>query len=173
MKLFARIATVNVTLDILLLMSDLVLPGSMCPTNLILAPNVRAAMVEGDLYNICGRIKEIDPNLFIVQLINDQRDCAFMIMEHCADGVDRMVYKTKELDARILHKCEYMRSVPFEHRFKMIEKEIDEEEQRRRDEESERLYEMVGEPMRAEFERCGFTGRRRVFMSGGSRKGRL
>lgn len=131
-------------------------------------------MVDGDLYHICERIKEVDPSLFIVQLVDDRHNCAYMIMEHCEDGVDRLVYKTKELDARVIEKCQYMKSVPFEHRFKVIEKEIDEAEADRKAKEAERFYELVGAPMREELQRCGFTETRgRVFMSGGSRKGRL
>ncbi len=113
-------------------------------------------MVEGDVYNICERIRDIDPRLFIVQLEGDDR-CAYAIMEHCDDGVDRMVYKATELDQRILKKLEYMRQVPFEQRLQAIEADIDREEAEQRERESEELFQKLGLPMQRQFAHDGFT----------------
>jgi len=137
-------------------MSKIVVPGSSAPSNLVLAEGVSAAMVEGDVYNICERIKEVDPSLFIIQLENDAKGCAYAIMERCEDGMDRLVYKTQELDQRIIEKCQYMKRVPFEHRAQMIMEQVDREEEERREKESEELYEKLGAPMRREFARTGF-----------------
>lgn len=113
-------------------------------------------MVEGDVYNICERIREIDPRLFIVQLESEDR-CAYAIMEHCEDGVDRLVYKAFELDQRILAKMEYIRKVPFEQRFAAIEAEIEKEEAEQKERESEELFQKLGLPMQHQFAHDGFT----------------
>lgn len=119
-------------------------------------------MVEGDVFDICNRIKEVDPNLFVIQLENDAKGCAYAIMEKCADGMDRLVYKTRELDQRIIDKCLYMRAVPFEQRAAQIEAEVDRQEQEERDRASEELYERLGGPMLSQFAHDGFIDGRNV-----------
>jgi hypothetical protein len=116
-------------------------------------------MVEGDLYDICHRIKEIDPNLFIVQLVDDAANCNFAIMEYCSDGMERLVFKTKELDQRILTRLQEMLAVPFEQRFAMIEAEIDREEEAEKERASEELYENMGRPMWKQLHDSGFIQR--------------
>lgn len=116
-------------------------------------------MVESDLYDICTRIAEIDPNLYILQLTDDGHGCSFAVMERCADGVHRLVSKHKELDQRILERMQYLRSVPFEQRFAELEKQIDKEEEERRAAESEEFYERMGGPMYSELARTGFIDR--------------
>ncbi len=137
-------------------------PGSSAPSNLVLAEGVRAAMVEGDVFNICERIKEVDPSLFIIQLENDAKGCAYAIMERCADGTDRLVYKTRELDQRIIDKCMYLKHVPFEHRAEKIMAEVDAEEELRKQEEAEQFYERLGGPMLSQFAHDGFIDSRNV-----------
>lgn len=144
---------------ILIGMSDLVIPGSAAPHNLHLADNVHAAMVEGDLYDVCNRIKEIDPSLFIVQLTDDANNCQFAVMEHCQDGMDRLVFKTQYLDQRILSKIQRMLEIPFEERFDAVCAEIDRQEAERREEESNEFYERMGGPMYSELARTGFIDR--------------
>lgn len=139
-------------------MSDLIIPGSASPANLHLKRDVRAVMVESDLYDICERIKEIDPSLYIVQLEEDDR-CAFAVMERCSDGIHRLVSKHKELDKRVLDKMLYLRAVPFEKRFNEIEAQVDKEEEDQRLKESEELYEKLGRPMLTQFAHDGFIDR--------------
>lgn len=141
-------------------MSGFVIPGSAAPNNLHFGPNVKATLVEQDVYNICERLQEVDPALFIIA-VEDDKDCAFVIMEHCADGTDRLVWKAKELDPRVVEKAERLRSIPFEHRFKAIEEQIDKDEAEQRELEHEELYEKLGAPMLRELERTNFIDRRR------------
>lgn len=140
-------------------MSDLVVPGSAAPPNLHLSDDVRAVMVEGDLYDICTRIAEIDPSLYILQLTDDAHNCQFAVMERCSDGVDRLVSKHQKLDQRILAKMMEFKAIPFEDRFDAICAEIDKEEEARREAESEEFYERMGGPMYSELARTGFIDR--------------
>jgi hypothetical protein len=80
-------------------------------------------VVDSDLYKIADRIKEIDPNLYIV--FHEKHPQPFTIMENCKDGVSRFVARYEELDQRILDDLRYMLSVPFDERLKRVEREID------------------------------------------------
>lgn len=80
------------------------------------------SIVDGDLYNIAQRIKEIDPNLMIV--FHDGHPEPFTIMENCADGVTRFVKRYAELDQRILDDLRYMLRVPFDERLKIADRQI-------------------------------------------------
>lgn len=113
-------------------------------------------MVEGDVFDICKRLEEVDPALYIIQLEGDKR-CEYAIMEHCADNVDRFVYKTPELDPRIIKKCEYMRAVPLEARLPAIEKELDDREDALKNDQMDELYENMGGPMLRQLRHDGFT----------------
>lgn len=139
-------------------MSNLQIPGSAAPNNLHFASDVRATIIDGDLYNICERIKEVDPRLFIVVLDKQDNDeYSFAIMEHCDDGWDRLVWRVKELDQRVLKKAEYLRKVPFERRLE----EAEAMEARMKAEEDEAsfndLYERLGRPMRRQLIHDGFV----------------
>lgn len=140
-------------------MSGFVIPGSAAPNNLHFGPNVKATLVEQDVYSICERLAEVDPALFVIAVEGD-KTCAYVIMEHCADGTDRLVWKAKELDARVVEKAERLRSIPFEHRFKAIEEQIDKEEQEQREADLDELYERLGAPMLRELERTNFIDRK-------------
>lgn len=125
-------------------------------SNLHLARGVTATtFVSGDVFDICKRVAEVDPSLYIIQLEHDDR-CAYAVMEDCSDGNQRLVSKHQELDQRIIDKMLYLKSVPFEHRFAEIEKQIEKEEAERAKYESDKLYETMGAPMLREFERCNF-----------------
>lgn len=115
--------------------------------------NVR--MVDSDLYNICERIKEVSNRLFIVEA-DDNASHSFVIMEHCDDGVDRMVYKTDELDDRVIKKCQYMLGVPFDQRMKKLEEDNAKWEAEQRENELEMLYEKLGRPMWTQLDHDGF-----------------
>ena len=95
-------------------MSDLLIPGT--PDNLRLPPHLRGVKtVEGDLYNVCNRIKEIDPNLYVV--LHDGQEKPFVVMENCLDGEQRMVKRYAQLDASILEDLQRMLRIPFAKRF--------------------------------------------------------
>lgn len=138
--------------------SSLILPDSVRPTNLHLRESVQMRMVEGDVYDIANRVKGVDPSLFIVQL-EEGGDCAWAVMEHCADGVERLVFRTDALDARVVEKLRYLMARPLherlaeaeeiEHKFAEAEKERDLDE----------LYERMGRPMWTQLEHDGFIQR--------------
>lgn len=135
--------------------TDLILPTGTKPSNLHLPPEVQHMSVEGDVYGICERIKEIDPNLHVV-LIVDGDDARYVIMEHCNDGVERMVFKTKQLDGRVEKKLRYIMSVPLAVRIANLEKENAKFEEEARENEFEELYENLGRPMWTQLEHDGF-----------------
>lgn len=110
------------------------------------------------MFNICERIKEIDPSLAIIQLDDGDR-CSYAVMERCADGVERLVSKHKELDQRIIDKMMELRAIPFEQRFTAIEAQVDREEEEQKERDFEELYERLGGPMLSELEKTGFIDR--------------
>lgn len=84
----------------------------------------KMTMVEGDVYNICSRIKEIDPNLRIV--LHEGADKPWVVLEKSVvDGEERFVSRYAELDGRILDDLRYMLAVPFEKRIQKLEHEIE------------------------------------------------
>lgn len=128
------------------------------PANLNLPPmGHRAPVVEGDLYNICERLKEYDPNLFIV--FHPEDEYPYVIMEHTTRGTEAFVYKTKELDARVFDRLNYMQRVPLQERLKVIEAEERAWELAWKEQELEDLYERVGRPMWTELDKTGFIDR--------------
>jgi hypothetical protein len=134
------------------------IPGTSRPNNLHLSPELRVGVIDGDLYNICGRIAEISPNLFIIDA-KDHKDCAWIIMEKCSDGVDRMIFKVQDLDARVVRKLREIMSVSLATRVAQLEKEnLDFEEQHKADE-LDKLYETMGRPMWTQLEHDGFIQR--------------
>ena len=144
-------------------MTSIDIPGSAAPNNLHFGVDVRATIVDGDLYDICERIKEVDPRLFIVVLdTKSDEDYSFAIMEHCDDGWDRLVWRVKELDQRVLTKAERLRAIPFEHRLE--EAEAMEARMKAEDEAVafDELYENLGAPMRREFAKTGFIDPRKT-----------
>lgn len=80
--------------------------------------------VESDVYNICTRIKEIDPNLSVV--LHEGHPQPWVVMERGPDGEDRFVSRYENLDARILEKLRYMLAVPFEKRLEVLTREVEE-----------------------------------------------
>lgn len=82
----------------------------------------KAHYVESDLYSIALRVKELDPNLVIV--FHEDHEQPFVVMEKCADGVERFVSRYTELDARIIEDLQYMLRVPFEHRLAEADKRV-------------------------------------------------
>lgn len=58
-------------------------------------------VVEDDVQNIVRDIKAIDDRLKVYWNAQGQE---FDIIEHCLDGVERLVFSTKSLDQRVVHR---------------------------------------------------------------------
>lgn len=141
-------------------MSTLVLPETARPANLYLSRGSRARVLTSDLYDICNRVAELDPSLYIIELDHDDpRPYRYIVMERCRDGVDRMALRVREgeLDARVLGKLRYQLAVPLDQRAAEIERDLEKWEQDYREEESDRLYEKIGHDFRKQLHDCGFT----------------
>lgn len=103
-------------------MSDLLLTGS--PDNLRLPNYLRGARVmTSDVFSVCERIRELDPNLYVV--LHEKHELPFVVMERCRDGEERLVKRYKELSSAIIDDLKRMLSVPWETRFKQRAKEVD------------------------------------------------
>src|SRR5262245_3432571 len=57
--------------------------------------------LSGDVLGIVERVKEIDPRLHI--FYNEQTE-GFDLIEHCLDGVQRLVFSTDALDQRLIDR---------------------------------------------------------------------
>lgn len=139
----------------------LILPDRMAPSNLHLRPTVKTRFVENDVFDICNRIKAIDPNLYVIELIEGDK-AKFAIMERCADGVERLIYRVDELDGRVVERLRYLAAVPLQERLAALEKDEHEFEAERKDNELEELYENLGRDMWQQLEHDGFSGPRGV-----------
>lgn len=154
-------------------MTDLLLPEGTRPTNLHLTPmhwdaeggamvGHRARFVTADMYNICERIREISPALYLLEL--EQRTVegerfGYAIMERCDDGVDRLVFRTSRdrLDDKVLEKLRYLMAVDLHTRLKILDDERKKLEADAHDAELESLFDRIGGPMHRELVRNGFT----------------
>lgn len=142
--------------------TDLALPAGNAPSNLHLPDTATAALVESDMYNICERVKEISSNIHI-WLLTDDAQYAYAVTEHCEDGVERLIFKIKELDARVLTRLKYLFSVPLVKRIELIDKENHRFERQERENQSDDLYERLGRPMLTQLEHDGFIQRNRSY----------
>ncbi len=116
-------------------------------------------MVEADVFHICERIRELDPNLYVYVIEGPNDSIIYTIAEMCVDGVERLVFRTKSLDARVIERLQFLLHVPFEQRFAEAERIESEREAKRKEDEHAKLYEQVGRPMWTDLERCGFMQR--------------
>ena len=139
-------------------MSSLIVAGQARPTNLHLSPELSAVEIESDLYNICERVKEVDPNLYIIDLQKGASH-TWGIMESCKDGVERLVFKTNDLDGRVIQKLQRLVAVPLSERLKAHEAEEKAWKASEEDRELEELYDRAGRPMWTDLEKCGFIDR--------------
>lgn len=136
--------------------ATLTLPNGTRPSNLHLSAEMRHAYVDGDLYNICERIKEIDPRLYIVDLHKSDQ-FVYAIMEgECQDGFDHVIFKVRELDDRVLKRLRYLMALPLKVRLAIAEKEEHVFAEQAREAEMEELYERIGRPMWTDMDKCGF-----------------
>jgi hypothetical protein len=138
---------------------SVIIPGSSRPSNLHFHDGVTVRMVDSDVYRICDRVKEISDRLFIV-VASEGAKHAFIIMEHCDDGVDRRVYRTNELDGRVIEKLRKMMHMPLDERVRVLEKEEAANEAARKEAEFEELYERLGGPLRYQLWHDGFIDHR-------------
>jgi hypothetical protein len=140
-------------------MNGLILPAGTLPSNIRLRNTIRTTLVESDLYDIGRRLQELHPSLYAVQLDEGGDDHAWAIMEDCEDGVQRLVFKTKALDQRVIEKMQRIINVPFEQRFKAAEEDEAKHNAQQKENELEMLYERMGRPMWTQLEHDGFIQR--------------
>ncbi len=122
--------------------------------------------IDSDVYNICERLAEIDPRLKI-HLIEPPicvgaKVYNFGITEACDDGVERLVFRTDALDARVISHVQYLLKVPFATRFAKAEAIEARREEERQEAEHAKLYETMGGPMLRQLEHDGFIEHRGV-----------
>lgn len=138
--------------------TSLSLPSHTAPSNLHLRPSVQTRFVDSDMFDIAKRLDELSKALYIVEM-TEYDDHAYAIMEHCVDGIDRLVFKVDALDARVIDRVREIMGVPFEHRFAVAEAAEDKHNAERKDNELEELYENLGRPMLTQLEHDGFIQR--------------
>lgn len=145
-------------------LSKLVIAGR--PTNLRQVGK-RNRVVTADLYDVCERVKELDPNLYIVEQENlDGGSHQYVIMEHVPKlNRDEIVFKTPYLDQRILDKLDEIRALPFAERADAAIREAEKYAKDAKEHASEELYERMGAPMYNQLHRDGFAsgGRNKSF----------
>lgn len=139
-------------------MTNLALPR---PDNLRVPLGSRAHLVESDVYHICERLREIDPNLYLYALDPPvefgDKTYRWSVNEFCGDGVERLVARYEELDARIIENILYLAHVPFEKRLAEAERIEAQNEADNKQAELEELYERFGGPMRHQLFHDGFA----------------
>ncbi len=134
---------------------DLILPG-VTPANLVMGGRYETFSVTSDVYNICERLAELNPRLWIHGLRDTKTDeVAFCIMERTPEG-DKLVFKVKELDARVVEEVRYLLHIPFEVRFKAAEALLAKKEEEYKEDELNKLYEDMGEQFRYQLWHDGF-----------------
>jgi hypothetical protein len=145
-------------------MSSLTLPTGAKPTNLELPPGVNAQYIDSDVFDICGRLAELDKCLYVL-VVTGRPGTDFFIMENCEDGTQRMIFRVGSdheidaLDSRVINKCRLIMSLPLHLRVAAIQREIDKREAARVEASLEELYETVGAPMWPLLEKTGFIQR--------------
>jgi hypothetical protein len=128
------------------------------PTNLRLPPGSQSYRVESDLYDICDRIRELHPALFIVLHQVPDREPYFTVMEACSDGVDRVtIPRVDELDGRVLERIRYFLNVPIERRIAEFDREEAAAKASEKERELDELHENLGLPMQHQMKRDGFS----------------
>lgn len=153
--------------------STLLLPDGTRPSNLHLNSETdKVRHVTGDMFNIAERIGEISPRLYILEVERNTKESqswGFMIMEHCEDGVDRLVFRATKsgtksrdgggLDGRVLERLRYMMSLGLHERIAILDRDREKWEKEQAEAASEELYERMGGQMHIELERSGFIQR--------------
>lgn len=127
------------------------------PSNMQLPPGSSQNYVSGDVYDICERIKELDRNLRVVPLPSEHFPFGIALIED--DGTERLIFRAKVLDDRVIKRVRYIMGVPFEQRLAVIDKEIHRDEVEEKERQLEDLYDRMGGEMWHQLERCGFSQR--------------
>lgn len=132
------------------------------PTNLRLLNEFQHAFIDGDVLDICGRLREYSAGhgqrISVVQIDPTH----FAICETDARGVDNLVFRVgpgcdiDALDGRVIDKLNFIRTVPVGERLRRMEAEFDREKIAREAEQSEKLWDNLGAPLYANLARCGF-----------------
>jgi hypothetical protein len=142
--------------------SKLMLPAGAVPSNLHFPEDVDVQFVDSDMYGISERVSEISPDIHIWKLARETPEGAefgYTLTESCVDGVERLIFKVKELDARVVNRLKELFSVPLEERIEKLERENWRFEQDQKEQEFEELYEKLGRPMWTQMEHDGFIQR--------------
>ena len=138
-------------------MSQLLAAGR--PSNLR-TPGLNA-VVESDVFDICNRVKEIDPDLTV--WANDEgHKHRFTIQGIDREGNEYPILFVDELDARVIDELRrrmYLQTIPFAKRWAEFEKLEAQREKVRDTEEREKLYEKMGYQFYRQLDRCGFIQR--------------
>jgi hypothetical protein len=140
---------------------SLVLPGSAAPSNLHLAPHQVNMHVEGDVFNICERIRTEVPQgdrLFVV--MQEDHPKPYVVMEKSDDNVERFVCRTDALDGRLIARLQYLINVPFEKRFAEAERLEQKLREEAHEQELDDLWNSMGERMHFQLERDNFIDSR-------------
>ncbi len=107
---------------------DLHLPTT--PKNLRFPTHLRGLkMVEHDVHSVCDRIKELDPNLFVV--LQEGHEKPWVVMETTRTGDHEMVSRYEHLGSYIIDDLKRMLSIPFEKRMEALFKKVDAENEQK------------------------------------------
>lgn len=137
---------------------SVIVPGHSRPSNLHLPEGTNVREIDSDVYNICTQLKGISNRLFVVLLEGDDQ-YSFAVMEHCIDDVDRLVFRVKELDQRVVRKLYKLMELSLSDRMDQLEKDEYRMQQEQKELELDELYERFGRPMLSQLEHDGFTQR--------------
>ena len=128
-----------------------------------LPPNLRSdryrtQRITSDVFNVCERLQELNPRLFInVTQDHQTHKTAFTIVEETPTGT-AVVFRCNALDARVVEHVRYLLHVPLNKRFAEAERIADKYEADAAKQEQERLVEEVALPMLRDLHETGFLG---------------
>lgn len=117
-----------------------------------------ATLVESDVYNICERLREIDPAL-TVHVNPDGHHFPFSIQHKDKAGNEYLVCGVEALDARVIDKVNHMLRVPFEKRYAEAVRLEDKAREDADKEQWAKFYENMGKRMYWQLANDGFNNR--------------
>lgn len=132
------------------------------PTNLRLLPEYAHAFIDGDLYDICGRLRAYSVSYGVSMSVVQIDPTHFAICETDARGVENLVFRVgpgceiDALDGRVIDKLNYIRSVPAGERLRQMEAEFGREKAHREEQNREKMWDRLGAPLYANLAKCGF-----------------
>lgn len=146
-------------------MSQLLAAGR--PSNLR-TPGLNA-IVESDVFDICNRVKEIDPDL-VVWANDENHQHRFTVQGIDREGNEYPILFVDELDGRVITELQrrmYIQQIPFAKRWAEFEKLEAQQEKARDEAEREKLYEKMGYQFYRQLDRCGFIQRSDILPKAG------